>query len=92
MDQKFDDTILYQLEIIMDKLNAIESRISFSKENESINDWIDEESTKRITGLGKSTLYKLRKKGKLTFSRLSKRKLFYRISDLEKLLDENERA
>lgn len=92
MKEEFDKALQLQLQILEDRLKSIESKIVFSKEIESINDWIDEESVKRITGLGKSTLYALRKNGKLTFSRLGKRKLFYRISDLSRLLDENEKA
>jgi len=92
MKEDFDKALQYQLQMLEDRLKSIESKIAFSYEIESINDWIDEESAKRITGLGKSTLYALRKSGKLTFSRLGKRKLFYRISDLSRLLDENEKA
>ena len=92
MKEDFDKVLQCQLQMLEDRLKSIESKIAFSNEIESINDWIDEESAKRITGLGKSTLYALRKSGKLTFSRLGKRKLFYRISDLSRLLDENEKA
>jgi len=92
MKEGFDEALQLQFKALTERLKSIESKIGFSQELESINDWIDEESAKRITGLGKSTLYALRKSGKLTFSRLSKRKLFYRISDLERLLDENEKA
>lgn len=92
MKEGFDEALQLQLKVLTDRLKSLESKIGFSQELESINDWIDEESAKRITGLGKSTLYALRKSGKLTFSRLNKRKLFYRISDLSRLLDENEKA
>lgn len=92
MKEGFDEALQLQLKALTDRLKSLESKIEFSQELESINDWIDEESAKRITGLGKSTLYALRKSGKLTFSRLNKRKLFYRISDLSRLLDENEKA
>lgn len=92
MNEGFDEALQLQLKALTDRLKSIESKIGFTQELESIEDWIDEESAKRITGLGKSTLYALRKSGKLTFSRLSKRKLFYRISDLSRLLDENEKA
>ncbi len=92
MNEGFDEALQLQLKVLTERLKSIETKIGFTQELESINDWIDEESAKRITGLGKSTLYALRKSGKLTFSRLSKRKLFYRISDLSRLLDENEKA
>ncbi len=92
MKEGFDEALQLQLKALTDRLKSLESKIEFSQELESIDDWIDEESTKRITGLGKSTLYALRKSGRLTFSRLNKRKLFYRISDLARLLDENEKA
>lgn len=91
MKEGFDEALQLQLKVLTDRLISLESKIEFSHELESIKDWIDEESAKRITGLGKSTLYALRKSGKLTFSRLNKRKLFYRISDLSRLLDENEK-
>lgn len=92
MKEGFDEALQLQLKALTDRLKSLETKIGFSQELESINDWIDEESAKRITGLGKSTLYALRKSGKLTFSRLNKRKLFYRISDLSRLLDENGKA
>ncbi|MFT6441582.1 MAG: hypothetical protein ACJASQ_001609 [Crocinitomicaceae bacterium] len=92
MNEGFDEALQLQLKALTERLKSIETKIGFTQELESINDWIDEESAKRITGLGKSTLYALRKSGKLTFSRLSKRKLFYRISDLSRLLDDNEKA
>ena len=92
LKEEYDEALQLQLNELMNKLKSIEAKIGFSKELESINDWIDEESAKRITGLGKSTLYVLRKSGRLTYSRLTKRKLFYRISDLSRLLDENEKV
>jgi len=77
------------------RLLAVEELLLEIKEtmetNKELDDWIDERSTQQITGLKKSTLYKLRKLGKITSSRLGKPKVFYRKSDITKLLNENEK-
>jgi hypothetical protein len=73
------------LELIM----QIESAIQIQQ---SIGDWIDEKSAQRLTGLKKSSLFNLRKSGKIRFSRLTERKVFYSKSDLEKLLNDNEKS
>lgn len=85
LNNSFQSTLL----MLQQKLSVLEEILL---SNQSVGDWIDEETAKRLTGLGKSTLYKLRKEGKITSSRLSKRKVFYRLSDLSRLLDENETA
>jgi hypothetical protein len=57
----------------------------------SIGDWIPEDEVLRISQLGKTTLYNLRKEGALSFSTISGRGVFYRKSDLIKILDGNEK-
>lgn len=79
-----------QLNRIEQKIDDLNSR-AFNR-SESLDDWIDETTVRHLTGLGKSTLYKLRQAGKLTSSRFGERKVFYRKSDLKKLLDKNEKA
>lgn len=59
-------------------------------ENASIGGWLKEEDVIRITGLGKTSLYNLRRKNKITSSSIAQRGVFYRLSDFEKLLNRNE--
>jgi hypothetical protein len=80
------------VQALTSKMESMEHELQNMNASSIIQDWVDEETTKRITGLSKSTLYNLRRAGKLTSSKLSERKLFYRISDLSKLLDHNEKA
>lgn len=89
------------LHIVVDdkSLRAIESSIAQLKlliENwktveTAIGDWIPEDEVLRISQLGKTSLYNLRKSGKLSSSTISGRGVFYRKSDLERLLNNNEK-
>ena len=63
----------------------------FIAEKQSIGDWMNEKLTMNITGLGKTKLYELRNTGKVRSSSLTERKLFYRRSDLERLLNKNQK-
>ncbi|MGP8215255.1 MAG: helix-turn-helix transcriptional regulator [Bacteroidia bacterium] len=56
---------------------------------QAIGDWIDEDTFKKRTGIERSTLYKLRKAGKLSSSKLSPKKTFYRLSEIEMILNNN---
>ena len=58
------------------------------KEEQLLNDWANEAITMQTLNCKKSTLYYLRKKEKLTYSKIG-RKVFYSISSINKLLDEN---
>ena len=73
---------------IDDLYNVIEK---FIAEKQSIGDWMNEKLTMNITGLGKTKLYELRNTGKVRSSSLTERKLFYRRSDLERLLNKNQK-
>lgn len=57
----------------------------------SMGDWVSEEQIKKITGLGKTTLYNLRTSGVVSSSTISGKGVFYRRSDFERLLNENEK-
>lgn len=60
------------------------------KGNLKFDDWITEAQAQKVSGLSRSTLLKLRKEGKLTVSTLSGKQNFYRMSDLQRLIDNNE--
>lgn len=77
------------LEKKIDELYAIIEK--FIAEKQSIGDWMNEKLTMNITGLGKTKLYELRNTGKVRSSSLTERKLFYRRSDLERLLNKNQK-
>ena len=69
-------------------LNNYLEQLTSKKEN--IGDWISEGEVKKITGLSRSTLLKLRKEGQVSSSTLSGKQNFYRLSDFSKLLNQNE--
>ena len=53
-------------------------------------DWLNEKRTMSLTGLSRSTLLSLRKQGKLSSSSLATKAVFYRLSEIKRLLDKNE--
>jgi len=84
-----NDAQIKALEKKIDELYAIIEK--FIAEKQSIGDWMNEKLTMNITGLGKTKLYELRNSGKVRSSSLTERKLFYRRSDLERLLNKNQK-
>ncbi len=84
-----NDALIKTLEKKIDDLYKIIEK--FIAEKQSIGDWMNEELTMNITGLGKTKLYELRNTGKVRSSSLTERKLFYRRSDLERLLNKNQK-
>lgn len=90
MDQQSDlRCIEMKLEKMEAMLDAVVTEISQQQSN-SIGDWVDEKTIKRITGLGKTTLYQLRKENKISYSTIAGKSVFYRISDFENILRQNE--
>lgn len=59
--------------------------------NNPLGDWVNTRNAMLITDLSASSLYKLRASGKLSESSLSGKAVFYRISDLTRILNENEK-
>lgn len=78
-----------------ERLRAIEESIaqlkllieSMRSDERKIGDWLSEDDTIRLSGLGKTTLYNLRKSGQLSNSTISGRGVFYRKSELELILN-----
>ena len=58
--------------------------------DQSLGDWIPQHLATKLSGLKRSSLLALRKAGKLTSSTISAKGVFYRRSDFERLLNENE--
>ena len=59
--------------------------------NACVGDRLKEEDIMMITGLGKTSLYNLRKNDKVRSSTIAERGVFYRLSDFEKILRKNEK-
>ncbi|MGP8216405.1 MAG: helix-turn-helix transcriptional regulator [Bacteroidia bacterium] len=84
-----DETKLSALISKVDGLQVLVERILSEHNNQS--GYVTEERAKEITGLSKSTLYKLRKAGRVASSSFGGRDVYYKSSDLETLLKENEK-
>lgn len=85
------EAIMTKLEALQVSVNSIAEAVKKIQEGKAVmKDWIDQEEAMRITSLKKSSLYELRKAHRLTSSKLG-RKTFYRLSEIENMLDENER-
>lgn len=93
MQQKADIAILQaQLTDVQDRLDAIQKLLMQNSQTEGmLGDWVDENTAIAISGLKKSSLFALRKAGKLTSSTISAKGVFYRRSDFERLLNDNEK-
>ena len=72
------------------KLDAVLNKLDEKNTDQTIGDWLPEAVVMRLTGLSKSTLFRLRTECKLTSSTLKTKKVFYRKGDLVKLLNKNE--
>ena len=84
-----DDVRIKALEKKIDELTT--TILKFISEKQAIGDWLSEELTIQLTGLCKSKLYELRNDGKVRSSNLTERKIFYRRSDFEQLLNKNQK-
>ncbi len=50
--------------------------------------WLSEHKTQELLGRRNTTLWKLRKQGKLIYSKIGSR-VYYKIESIQKLLEEN---
>lgn len=86
-----DDSWEARLNTLEHLLQGIDHKLdSLIEKDAAIGDWVKEEEIKRVTGLGKTSLYQLRKKFKVSSSTIAGRGVFYRLSDFENLLNKNE--
>lgn len=61
------------------------------QDDEDLGGWICEQKAMNITGLSTSSLYRLRKGGKVRSSFIVGKGMFYMASDFKKMLDTNHR-
>jgi hypothetical protein len=79
------------------KLEALENRLDILQqllekalvEKTAIGDWISEKQVRQLTGLGRTTLRNLRQEGRVRCSTIAGKAIWYRLSDIEKMLNEN---
>jgi hypothetical protein len=81
-----------KMELIAQKLDSVIDilRSLNDKSDGEINDWITVEEASRISGLGRTKLYHLRKAGQLEYSSLTGKEKFIRKSSLFELLNRNQ--
>lgn len=85
------DKIVEQVRLLERKIEGlIEVVTALNEKDQAIGDWIPSSMAKRIAKLGKTSLYKMREAGKLSDSTISGKMVFYRMSDFERILNENE--
>lgn len=84
------DKILEKLSGIEEKLDAISNKIDYKETDQTIGEWISEKQAIKLTGLSRSTLYRLRKDDEVSSSKLKEKKNYYRKSDMNRLLNKNE--
>ena len=83
------DKNLERIELKLDQL--ISNLEAQNKKAVLFGEWISEKEVKELTGLGRSTLLKLRNDGKITSSTLSGKQTYYRMGDFKLLLNKNEK-
>ena len=85
------DTVITKLDALQASMNTIaEMLLKMQKNKVAFGDWVSEQDLIDIIGLKKSSLLKLRNEGKITFSTITGKQKYYRLSDFKKLLDKNE--
>jgi predicted DNA-binding transcriptional regulator AlpA len=92
LDQEKIHVIINQLGNLQDLTEQLATKVEMlrlSREH-SIGDWLPEREVLRITGLGRTTLYNLRNDGKISSSTISGKGLWYRMTDIEKIINANE--
>ncbi len=84
-----DEERICRLEKKIDEL--IERIKKLSLDDRGVGDWLSQEDALNLTGLGRTKLYELRKDGRIRSSHLEGKAVFYRRSDIEALLNQNEK-
>ena len=74
---------------IIEKLNFLEKTMKALSSNSRQTKWLTEEETMVLTGLGKRSLYNKRKRGDLSFTTATGRKIKYLRKDVEGYLNDN---
>ncbi len=83
------------IQVLGSKIAGIQATVDSIYERllkeKSFGDWIPESKAIELTGIKKSSLFALRKAGTLTSSTISGKGVFYRRSDFERILNDNEK-
>lgn len=84
-----DEERINRLEKKIDDLTDLVKKLSL--DDRGVGDWLSQEDALNLTGLGKTKLYELRKDGRIRSSHLEGKAVFYRRSDIEALLNQNQK-
>lgn len=84
-----DETRINQLQKKIDELTDLVKNLQLK--DRGVGDWLTQDDVLNITGLGKTKLYEMRRDGRIRSSHLTGKAVFYRRSDIEALLNKNER-
>ena len=85
--------------MLSEKVNALEQKLDAmhklllnisNNHVQGVDDWLKLEDAKKLTGLGTTTLWELRRKGILEFSSITGKEKFIRRSSIVKLLNKQE--
>lgn len=93
-DKKVQNLIVMPEEAYNELLETqknILSNLTNSETQNSFGDWLTEKDTQKILGKKTTTLWSLRKKGLLTYTKVGN-KIFYSKSDILKLLEANKQG
>lgn len=79
---------------LLTKVDLILSKIDKYNNNnfQYLDDWITEKSVKKILGLSTTSLWKLRKEGKLEFSKPNNSAVYYSKDSILKWIESNKKA
>lgn len=81
-----------KLESLNSSISELRDLLSGLVASNGLDDWVDLKTAMQISGLKKSTLYKLRKQHKISHSSIAGKHVFLRRSDLVTLLNEHEKT
>lgn len=90
MEEK--EIYLQKIQFRIDALFTSIEKIALQLESTGIGDWISEESTRKLTGLGKTTLYNLRRSGEILSSSLTPKTIMYSKKSLLRLIEKRAKS
>ncbi len=80
---------LSKYEELVKRLDEIELLLKgFQKGTPQVEGWFTENETRKFLGIGATTLWSLRKKRRVEYSKIGS-KIFYRVKSIEQLLEKN---
>ena len=73
---------------LMKKVDELHAGV-ISKKEEPLSDWIDGQTVLKMLGVSKRTLQSFRDQGKIEFSMVSRKLIYYNRNSIEQLMNRN---